>query len=130
MDLPAAKPTLNTTYQAGWKATKSAELVVKVGPSVVAQAHQARALLGLGDGERSRSSGTTSCCNASCRPGGPGRRVKNVTLKTVKPGVAPAMVSSAGFSARVVRRTRLRLVLTQVQAGTCYGPARSTTVRA
>ena len=38
------------------------------------------------------------------------------------------MVSSAGFRARVARRTRLRLLLTQVQAGACYGPARSRTV--
>ena len=29
------------------------------------------------------------------------KRVKNIALKTVKPGVAPAMVSSAGFNARV-----------------------------
>jgi len=44
--------------------------------------------------------------------------------------VAPSMTSSAGFRARVARKTRLRLLLTRVQAGACYGPARSRTVRA
>ena len=64
----------------------------------------------------------------------PGRKawktVKRVTLLRVKPGTAPSMISSAGFSARVARKTRLRLLLTRVQSGACYGPARSRTVRA
>jgi plastocyanin len=124
-----AKPTLNTTYQAGWKATKSAELIVKVGP-----------IVRLKRVRRGRFSASLTANESFVghylvlQRFVPARRawksVKHVVLKTVKPGVAPAMVSSVGFPARVARRTRLRLVLTQVQAGTCYGPARSNAVRA
>ena len=108
---PAAKPTLNTTYQAGWKATKSVELVVEGRARRRAQAHQARALLGLADGDESFV-GNYVVLQRFVPARRAWKRVKNIALKTVKPGVAPAMVSSAGFNARVVRRTRLRLVLT------------------
>ena len=38
--------------------------------------------------------------------------------------------TSAGFQLRVPRRTRLRLVLAQDQAGTCYATSRSGAIRA
>lgn len=125
----AAKPTLNTIYQADWKNTKSAQLTVKVAPGVVLK--------------RIRSGRFSARVTAAQSFVGRfvvlqrfvvSRRVwktvKRVTLRTVKAGTAPTMISSAGFSARVARRTRLRLLLTQAQAGACYGPARSGTVRA
>src|SRR5438876_376443 len=58
------------------------------------------------------------------------KTVKRVTLRTVKPGTAPTMVSSARFRARVARKTRLRVLLIQSQAGSCYAPARSAAIRA
>jgi hypothetical protein len=58
------------------------------------------------------------------------KTVKRVTLRTAKAGTAPTTISSAAFRASVPRRTKLRLLLTQVQAGTCYAPGRSGTVRA
>ena len=58
------------------------------------------------------------------------KTVKKVTLRTVTPGIAPTMVSSCGLRAKVARRTKLRLLLVQTQAGTCYAPARSAAVRA
>ena len=124
-----AKPMINTIYRADWVRAKSAQLTVKVGPKVVLK--------------RVRTGRYSAAVIANQSFVGkfvvlqryvPSRRawktVKRVTLRTVKPGVAPNMASSAGFRARVARKTRLRLLLTQVQAGACYGPARSRTVRA
>jgi plastocyanin len=123
------KPTLNTIYQAGWKNAKSAQLTVKVGPGVVLKRIR-----------RGRFSATVKATESFVgkyvvlqrfvRTRRAWKSVKHVVLKTVKPGTAPTMISSAGFRARVARKTRLRLLLTQAQAGTCYGPARSRTVRA
>jgi plastocyanin len=124
-----AKPTLNTTYQADWKATKSAALIVKVGPRVVLKRIR-RGRFSAAVTANQSFVGHYVVLQRYVRARRAWKSVKRVVLKTVKPGVAPAMVSSVGFRARVARRTRLRLLLTQVQAGTCYGPARSTTVRA
>ena len=46
--------------------------------------------------------------------------MKRVTLSNAKPGVAPTVVTSASFGAPVPRRTRLRLLFPQDQAGACY----------
>jgi plastocyanin len=123
------KPTLNTIYQAGWKNAKSAPLTVKVGPAIGLK----RIKIG-----RFKASVTATqsfvgkyvVLQRYVRTRRAWKSVKHVVLKRVKPGTAPTMISSAGFRARVARRTRLRLLLTQAQAGTCYGPARSRTVRA
>ena len=124
-----ATPTLNTVYEAHWKATKSAQLTEKVVPAVAlkrvragrfsASVTAAQAFVGkyvvLQRYVRSRRAWKT---------------VKRVTLRTAKAGVPPTMVTSAGFRVRVARRTRLRLLLTQAQAGTCYASGRSPTVKA
>ena len=125
----AVTPKLNTIYEAGWKNTKSAQLTVKVGPAV-----------SLKRIRRGRFSASVRAAEsfvgkylvlqrfvASRRAW---KTVKRIPLRTVKAETPPTMISSAGFRARVARKTRLRLLLTQVQAGTCYGPARSATVRA
>ena len=125
----AAKPTLNTIYEAGWKNAKSSQLSVKVAPVVSlrrirsgrfsAKTTAAQSFVGryvvLQRFVASRKAWKT---------------VKRVTLRTVKTGTAPTMTSASGFGARVARRTRLRLLLIQSQAGACYGPARSGTIRA
>jgi plastocyanin len=125
----AAKPAINTIYQADWARAKSAQLTVKVGPMVVLR--------------RIRTGRFAAAVTANQSFVGkyvvlqrfvPSRRawktVKRVTLLKVKPGTPPSMTSTAGIRVRVARRTRLRLLLTQAQAGTCYGPARSRAVRA
>jgi hypothetical protein len=124
-----AKPTLNTVYQVGWKNVKSAQLTVKVGPGVVLKRIR-----------RGRFSATVTANESFVghyvvlqryvRIRRAWKAVKQVMLRTVKPGPAPAMISSSGFGARVARKTRLRLLLTQAQAGSCYGPARSATIKA
>jgi plastocyanin len=124
-----AKPVLNTVYEAHWKNTKSAQLTEKVAPTVSLK----RVRVG-------RFSATVTAAQSFVgkyvvlqryvRSRRAWKTVKRVTLRTVTPGTAPTMSTSAGFRARVARRTRLRLLLTQTQAGTCYVPARSATVRA
>ena len=124
-----AKPTINTIYEASWKATKSAQLTEKVAPAVILKR------------VRSGRFSTTVTAGQSfvgkyvvlqrfVRTRRAWKTVKRVTLRTVKPGTAPTMISSAGFRVRVARRTQLRLLLTQAQAGTCYAPGRSSTIKA
>lgn len=125
----AAKPTLNTIYEADWKNAKSAQFTVKVAPRVVLK--------------RVRSGRFTASVTAAQTFVGKyvvfqrylttkraWKTVKRVTLRTAKAGTAPTMTSSAAFRASVARRTKLRLLLTQAQAGTCYAGARSATIRA
>jgi len=124
-----AKPALNTVYEARWKNTKSAQLTEKVAPTVSLK----RLRVG-------RFSATVTAAQSFVgkyvllqryvRTRRAWKTVKRVTLRTVKAGTPPTMITTAGFRARVARRTQLRLLLTQVQAGTCYAPGRSKTVRA
>lgn len=125
----AAKPTLNTTYQAQWKNATSARIAAKVAPA-----------LRLRRVRRGQFSGSVTAAQSFVgkyvvlqRFAGTSRSwktVKRVTLRIAKAGVAPTMTTSAGFRSRVARGTRLRLLLIQSQAGTCYVPARSAAVRA
>lgn len=123
------KPTLNTIYQAGWKNTKSAQLTVKVGP-VVGLKRIRRGRFTASVAATQSFVGKYVVLQRFVRTRRAWKSVKHVSLRKLKPGIAPTMISSAGFRARVARRTRLRLLLTQAQAGACYGPARSRTVRA
>jgi plastocyanin len=125
----AAKPMLNTIYQAVWVKAKSAQLTVKVGPAVVLKRIRSRRFSAAVTANQSFV-GKYVVLQRFVPSRRAWRTVKRVTLLKVKPGTAPSMISSAGFRARVARKTRLRLLLTQVQAGACYGPARSRTVRA
>jgi plastocyanin len=123
------KPVINTVYRASWKNTKSAQLTEKVSPVVT--------LKRVRTGRFSTSVtaaqtfvGKYVVVQRYVRARRAWKTVKRVTLRTVKPGTAPTMISSSGFGARVARRTPLRALLTQAQAGTCYGPARSRTIKA
>lgn len=46
--------------------------------------------------------------------------VKTVTLRANSSGVAPTVVTSAAFTSRISTRLRVRTVLGQTQAGSCY----------
>ena len=56
-------------------------------------------------------------------------RVRTVVLAAAGSGVAPTVISGATFRSGIRRGTRVRLVLTQPQVGTCYLPGRSNAVR-
>lgn len=54
--------------------------------------------------------------------------VKRVLLKTNATGVAPTVISSAAFSATVKSGIRVRVILPQLQVGSCYLPGLSNTI--
>jgi plastocyanin len=125
-----ATPALNTVYEAHWKATKSAQLTEKVAPIVALKRIRAGRFSATVTAAQSFV-GKYVVLQRYVKSRKAWKTVKRVTLRTVKTATPPpAMISSAGFRARVAKRTRLRLLLVQTQAGTCYAPARSATIRA
>jgi plastocyanin len=123
------KPALNTVYQATWKNAKSGQLTEKVAPALSLKRVRARRFTASLTAAQAFT-GKYVVLQRYARVKRAWKTVKRVTLRTAKPGVAPTVVSSAGFGAAVARRTRLRLVLTQAQAGACYAATRSPTIRA
>ena len=123
------KPTVSTVYQVRWKTTASAKFEVKVAPRV--------ALVRLGARRFSaRVTATPSFVGKFVvlqRYSTARRRwltLKRVVLRTAGAPVGGAITTKAGVTSRVPRRTRLRLVFPQAQAGTCYAPGQSATIRA
>jgi hypothetical protein len=58
-------------------------------------------------------------------------QVKRVTLGAATPGPAkPTMVTAASFKAKVALGTRVRALISKLQAAPCYVTATSNTVRA
>ena len=55
--------------------------------------------------------------------------VKRVLLKANSTGVAPTVITSAKFRARIAARQRVRVVLGPRQVGSCYLAGRSNTIR-
>jgi plastocyanin len=125
----AVKPAMNTTYQASWTNKKSQQLVERVAPALtLKRVRRGKFTASLTAAQSFTGKFVTVQRYVPKRKAW--KRLKRVTLKTAKPGVAPTVVSSAGFKAAVPRRTRLRIVLPAGQAGTCYAPAQSASVRA
>jgi len=125
----AVKPTLNTVYEARWRNNSSAKVEVKVAPRTL--------LVKLRTGRFSaRVTATSSFVGKYVvvqRYVTARRRwvtVKRVVLRSAGAPVAGAITTRAGFTSRVRRGTRLRLVLPQSQAGTCHTAAQSGSVRA
>jgi plastocyanin len=125
----AAKPSLNTTYEARWRSATSARVATKVAPAVRLR----RVRLGRFSASVTAAQsfvGKYVVLQRFARTSRSWKTVKRVVLRTAKAGVAPTMTTSVGFRSRVARGTRLRLLLIQSQAGSCYVPGRSTVVRA
>ena len=125
----AVKPTLNTVYEARWRNTQSAKVEVKLAPRV--------GLVKLRAGRFSaRVTAASSLAGKYVvlqRYATTRRRwvtVKRVVLRTAGAPVAGAVTTRGGFTSRLRRGTRLRLVLPQSQAGTCQTAAQSGLVRA
>jgi plastocyanin len=125
----AASPTMNTTYRASWKNAHSPELNEAVAPALkLKKVRRGRFTASLTAAQT--FVGKAVVVQRYVKTKKAWKAVKRVTLKTAKPGTAPTVVTSAGFRLRVARRTRLRIVLAQDQAGACYAPAHSAAVRA
>jgi plastocyanin len=124
----AVKPAMNTSYRSGWKNATSGPLALKVRPAVSLKRVRASRFTASVTAAQSfvgkyvvlqRYVGTRRAW----------KTVKRVTLRIVKAGTAPTQTSSAAFGARGTRRARLRLLLTQPQAGACYVASRSAAIR-
>lgn len=121
------KPTLNTNYQARWKATDSAKTTVgvmpglrltRVGSRFTVRATAAQALTGkYVVFQRYRAAAKRWVA------------LKRVVLRTSATPTAGTVTTSAKFRARVRRGWRLRTVLPAAQAGTCYAAATSNVLR-
>jgi hypothetical protein len=124
----AAIPTINTTYQATQKNTKSPTVAVTVAPLVKLQRVK-------------RGSYTVSVTSAVDLKGKAilfqrysrlkkrWVQVKRVLLTTTT-GTKPALVSAVGFNARVAKGLRVRAAISKAQAAPCYVAATSNSLRA
>ena len=56
-------------------------------------------------------------------------KVKRVLLRANATGVAPTVISSAPFRSAIRPRLKVRVVLPQLQVGSCYRPGRSNVIR-
>ena len=57
-------------------------------------------------------------------------QVKRIALKTALAGTKPTVVSSVAFKAKLAAGTRVRVMISKAQAGPCYVPATSKSLRA
>jgi hypothetical protein len=121
----AAKPSMNTTYQAKQKGATSPSVAVKVAPG-----------LSLGKLALRKFSVSVTAAQSFVGKYVVFQRLRNrkwvtlkkVTLATVKT-TAPTQVSSAGFRIKLPARLKVRAILPASQAGTCYLPTKSMVVR-
>jgi hypothetical protein len=122
----AAKPDMNTNYQAKQKNVTSPAASVKAAP-VVSLTKRAKNKFSVSVTaaqtfvgkfvvfQRLRKSKWVS--------------LKHVTLTTLTQGTKPTEVTSASFTIKLPTKLRIRAVLPAAQAGTCYLPAKSKVIR-
>jgi uncharacterized protein YraI len=122
----AAKPTMNTNYQAKQKAVTSPTAAVQVAPTLAlkklarnkfsASVTAAQTFVGkFVVFQRWRTSKWVS--------------LKHVTLTTLTQGTKPTEVTSATFTIKLPTRLKIRAFLPAAQAATCYLPTKSKVVR-
>jgi hypothetical protein len=122
----AAKPAMNTNYQAKQKTTTSPTAAVQVSPTLaLAKLARNKFSVSVTAGQtfvgkfvvyqRLRKSRWVS--------------LKHVTLTTLTHGTKPTEVSSATFTIRMPVKLKIRAVLPSGQAATCYLPTKSKVIR-
>jgi hypothetical protein len=122
----AAKPVMNTKYQAKQKGATSPTAAVQVSPTL--------ALKKLAKNKFSVSVTAAQTFVGKFVVFQRLRRtkwvsLKHVTLVTVAHGTKPTEVSSASFTIRLPVKLRIRAVLPAAQATTCYLAAKSKVIR-
>jgi hypothetical protein len=122
----AAKPAMNTNYQAKQKAATSPTVAVQVSPALT--------LTKLAKNKFSVSVTAGQTFVGKFVVFQRLRRLKwvslkHVTLSTLTHGTKPTEVSSATFTIRLPVKLRIRAVLPAAQAATCYLPAKSKVIR-
>jgi hypothetical protein len=126
----AAKPTLNTNYQAKQKGATSPAVAVKVVPQLrLAKRSSSGTLRRFRVTLTSAQSFVGKYVMFQKRTSTSWKTVKNITLKSVKTTTAPTQVTSQNFTLRIKRHPKVRVLLPATQAGTCYQPATSNAVR-
>jgi plastocyanin len=123
------KPTLNTVYQATWRTAKSAQLTERVAPGLSLRRVRVRRFTASLTAAQAFT-GKYVVLQRYAKARRTWKTVKRVTLRAATAGVAPTVVSSTTIRLSVARGTRLRLLLTQDQAGACYAATRSPAIRA
>jgi len=124
----AVKPAMNVVYRSSWRNTTSPQVAAKVAPAVSLKRVRVGRFTASVTAAQSFA-GKYVVLQRYVRSRRAWKTVKRVTLRTAKAGTAPTMTTSAGFRARGTRGARLRLLLTQPQAGACYAPSRSAAIR-
>ena len=119
---------MNTSYRSSWRNATTAPFAAKVAPAVSLKRVRAGRFTASVTAAQSFV-GKYVVLQRYAKARKAWKTVKRVTLKTVKAGTAPTQISSAGFRARGTRGARLRLLLTQPQAGACYAASRSAAIR-
>ena len=122
-------PTVNTTYQASQKNTKSPTVAVTVAP-VVKLVKVRRGSYTVSVTSALDLKGKAILFQRYSKVRKRWVQVKRVLLATTTPGTKPTIVTSVGFKAKVARRVRVRAVLSKAQAAPCYIAATSNSVRA
>ena len=122
----AAKPTLNTNYQAKNKGATSPTVAVKVTP-----------LLGLQKLSLGKFKVSVTAAQSFVGKYVVFQRLRNakwvtlkkVTLATVATTTAPTQVTSSTFKIKLPAKLRIRSILPATQAATCYLPVKSKVIR-
>jgi plastocyanin len=124
----SVKPLKNMAYQVKVKNVTSPQLTVRVRPAIsLAKVGLRRFTI------RVRAADTFAGKAVSVqRYNSVTRRwviLRSATLRANTTGVAPTVVSSVTFSRAIGRGTRLRVVMGQATAGSCYAAGTSNTIR-
>jgi hypothetical protein len=126
----AAKPTMNTSYQAKQKGATSAIVAVKVAPQV--------RLVKRSSPNASRRFAVTVTAAQSLvgkyvvfqkRGSTKWLAVKKISFTSVATTTAPTQVTSQNFAVRINRHPKVRVILPADQAGSCYLSAVSKAIR-
>lgn len=125
----AAIPTINTSYQATQKNTKSPAVAVSVAPVLKLR----------------RAGGATYTVSVTSARDLKGKavllqrysklrkrwvQIRRALLTTSTPGTKPTIVSSVYINAKVAKRIRVRAAISKAQAAPCYVAAVSNSLRA
>jgi plastocyanin len=121
------KPTLNTVYRARWRSTESPTLTVNVRPAIRLTRVGSRFTVRLTAAQP--LTGKVVFFQRFRPAVKRWATLKRVTLGSTRTPTAGTVVTSARFRSRVRRGWRVRGLLPQPQAGTCYVAGASNTLR-
>jgi plastocyanin len=120
-------PLTNTSYTVKVKNTSSQAVTVKVRPrlrlgKVALHRYSLRVLAAQSFAGKY---GTFQRYNGAL---GRWANVKRVLLRANSTGIAPTVITSVSFRATVPSRSKVRVILSQLQVGSCYLPGRSNAI--